>query len=121
MKSSIGTVVLRFAAMAVLLVHAAAAQAQGSSQSVCQNVWDPVAFKRLRVCNEVYNPSPPQPPQSAPAAEPQVGRATSETVPYDPADETRKVQLRAADHRDRPSSGLCPAPYRMTASDGCQK
>ena len=123
MKSSIANFALRFAATAVLLAPAAV-QAQGSSQSVCQYVWDPVAFKRLRVCNEVYYPPAPTPTQPPPAAEPPANPTTggkSVTVPYDPAEEARKAQLRATEHRDRPSSTLCPPPYRMTASDGCQK
>ena len=76
MKSGIGSFVLRFAAMAVLIALATAAQAQGTSQSVCQYVWDPVLFKRLRVCNEVYYPPPPPPAQAAPAAEPAVRHTT---------------------------------------------
>jgi len=55
MKSSIGTFALCLVATAFLFAPVAAAQAQGSSQSVCQYVWDPVLFKRLRVCNEVYS------------------------------------------------------------------
>src|SRR6266446_4058948 len=123
MKSGMGTFALRFAAMAVLIAPAAAL-AQGSSQSVCQYVWDPVAFKRLRVCNEAYYPSPPAPTQPAPAAEPPVRPSAGgriETVPYDPADEARKAQLRATKPRASSSSTLCPPPYRMTASDGCQR
>ncbi len=81
MNSSIGSIVLRFAAMAVLLAQAAAAQAQ----SVCPYVWDPVLFKRSRVCNEVYNPSPPQPPQPVPVAEPPVRRTTGGRIENQPA------------------------------------
>jgi hypothetical protein len=33
---------------------------------------------------------------------------------------SRQAQLRATEPRPRPSSSLCPPPYRMTA-DGCQK
>jgi hypothetical protein len=110
-------------AMAVLLAPPAA-QGQDSSQSVCRYVWDPVAFKRLRVCNETYYPSPPAPTQAAAAAEPPVRPSPGgriETVPYDPADEARKAQLRATEHRAPSSLTLCQPPYRMTASDGCQK
>jgi hypothetical protein len=65
LKSTIATFALRLAAAAFLFAPAMAAQAQGSSQSVCQYVWDPVLFKRLRVCNEVYYPPPPPQPALA--------------------------------------------------------
>jgi len=123
MKSGMGTFALRFAAMAVLLAPAAAL-AQGSSQSVCRYVWDPVAFQRLRVCNEAYYPPPPAPTQPEAAAERPVRPlpgGKSETVQYDPADEARKAQLRATAPRAPSSSTLCPPPYRMTVSDGCQR
>jgi hypothetical protein len=123
MKSGMGTFALRFAAMAVLLAPAAAL-AQGSSQSVCRYVWDPVAFQRLRVCNEAYYPPPPAPTQPEAAAERPVRPSPggkSETVQYDPADEARKAQLRATAPRAPSSSTLCPPPYRMTVSDGCQR
>ena len=124
MKGSIRNFALGLTAMALLFAPATVAQAQGSSRSVCQDVWDPVLFKRLRVCNEVYYPPPAPPPQPALAAEPPVRRTIgggSETVPYDPVHEARKAQLRATEHRASPSSSLCPPPYRMTVSDGCQR
>src|SRR5437016_5995641 len=107
MKSSIGNSALRLVATAFLFAPVAAAQAPGSSQSVCKYVWDPVLFKPLRVCNEVYYPPPPPPPQPAVAAEPPVQRTTGgerETIPYDPVNEARKAQLRATEHRVPPSS-----------------
>jgi hypothetical protein len=65
----------------------------------------------------------PPAPLSAPTppAEPTVTRPSSETVYYDPVAEAGKAQVRATEHRDPPSSSLCPPPYRMTARDGCQK
>ena len=118
MTSSIANFALRFAAMAVLL-EPVAAQGQGTSQRVCYLTADPITMKPATVCNEVSYPPPPAPPPEAPA----VTRTPSSNsfVPYDPAEEARKAQLRATEHRDRPSSTLCPPPYRMTASDGCQK
>jgi hypothetical protein len=59
MKSSIGTFALRFAATVVLFAPAAAAQAPGIGQTICQDVWD--ADQKLRVCNQVYYPPPPPP------------------------------------------------------------
>src|SRR5216683_5237674 len=114
MKSSIGTFVLRLAATALLFAPAAA-QAQGTSRSICTNVWG------SQVCNSVYYPPPP--PPAPPPPEPPVQHTTgSETfVPYDPGAEARKAQLRATEHRAPSSSTLCPPPYRMTVSDGCQK
>jgi len=118
MKSSIGTCVLRFAAMAVLFAPVAA-QGQGTSQRVCYLTADPITMKPATVCNEVSYPPPPAPPPEAPA----VTRTPSSNsfVPYDPANEARKAQLRATEHRAPSSSTLCAPPYRMTASDGCQR
>jgi hypothetical protein len=47
-----------------------------------------------------------------------VGHASSPqyAIEYDPG-----LSLRAAQDRDPPSSSLCRPPYRVTASDGCQK
>ena len=117
MKSRSGTFVLRLAAMAVLL-EPVAAQGQGTSQKVCYLTADPITMKPATVCTEVSYPPPPAPPPEAPA----VTRSPSSNsfVPYDPADEVRKAQLRATEHRN-PSSTLCPPPYRMTATDGCQR
>jgi hypothetical protein len=107
MKSSIGAFVLRLAAMAVLLAPAAA-QAQGSSRTICKGYG-------TRVCDTVYSPPPP-PPEP-----PKHTTGTETLIPYDPVAEARKAQLRATEHRAPSSSTLCPPPYRMTASDGCQK
>jgi hypothetical protein len=71
-----------------------------------------------RVCNSVYYPPPPPPPPEPPVTH-TIGTET--TVHYDAAAEARKAQLRATEHRVPPSSNLCPPPYRITASDGCQK
>lgn len=120
MKSGFGTFVLRFAAIAVLFAPTAAAHAQGLGRTVCEKVWDPVLFKRLEVCNNVYYPPPsPQPPPPEPPV--RHTAASESTVQYDPDAEARKAQLRATERRNQPSSSLCPPPYRMTASDGCQK
>jgi hypothetical protein len=112
MKSSIGTLALRFAATVVLFAPAVTAQAQDIGHS-------PSA-----VGNRASTPmsAPPPPPQPA-APEPPVTRTTpsSETVYYDAAAEAQKAQLRATERRDPPSLSLCPPPYRMTARDGCQK
>jgi hypothetical protein len=120
MKSSIGTLALRFAATVVLFAPAVTAHAQGTSKSICRDV--PVmGAGTYRVCDSVYYPPPPPPPPPPP--EPPVTRTTpsSETVHYDAAAEARKAQLRATERRDPSSSSLCPPPYRMTARDGCQK
>lgn len=55
-----------------------------------------------------------QPP--APSPEPPLTHATGgdSSIGYNRDAEARKAQL-------PPSSSLCPSPYRMTASDGCQK
>jgi hypothetical protein len=121
MKSSIRTFALRFAATVALFAPAAAAQAQGVGHSVCKNVWDWGSAKYVQVCNSVYYPPPPSAPPPAP--EPPVRAHTTgseSTVGYDPAAEARKSQLRATEHQD-PARSLCPPPYRMTASDGCQR
>jgi hypothetical protein len=82
-------------------------------------------------------PTSPPPPAAPSSPEPPARRTTGSesTVLYDPVAEAQKAQLRATEHigeadslggkpskhRDPPRSGLCPPPYRMTASDGCQK
>src|SRR5690242_7193176 len=112
-SSSIGTFALRFAAIAFLFASAVAAQTPGIGQSVCRDVdWG------RRVCDTVYYPPMPPPPP-----EPPVQHTTgSETnVQFDPAAEARKAKSRATEHRAPASSSLCPPPYRMTASDGCQR
>jgi hypothetical protein len=124
MKSSIGTLALRFAATVVLFAPTVTAQAQGIGQTICRNVWVPPPFIGFeeghteRVCNSVYYPPPPPPPPEPPVTH-TIGTET--TVHYDAAAEARKAQLRATEHRVPPSSNLCPPPYRITASDGCQK
>jgi len=91
-KSSIGTFALRLVASALLFAPAAA-QAQGSSHSVCRDVWDG-GTKYVRVCDNVYYPPPAPPPPPAP--EPPVRHTpASETIQYDPVAEARKAQLRA--------------------------
>jgi hypothetical protein len=137
MESRIGTFVLRFAATAILFAPAAPAQAQGIGQSVCRDVLVPGRVGAIgnderahheQVCNQVYYPPPPPPPPEPPVRH---TTGSESTVPIDPVAEARKTQLRAREshpsgqtggsavHRDPPS--LCPPPYRMTASDGCQK
>jgi hypothetical protein len=123
MKSGIGSFVLRFAAMAVLIALATAAQAQGTSQSVCQYVGPRPVQAAACLQRGLLSSSTTTRPSGA------SGRAcsqahnggTSETVPYDPVAEARKAELRATERQDRPGSNLCPPPYRMTAHDGCQK
>jgi len=126
-RSSIGIFVLRFTATAVLFAPAAAAQAQGIGQSVCRDVLVPGRVGAIgnderahheQVCNSVYYPPPPPPPPEPPVTH-TTGSET--TVRYNADAEAQKVQSRATEHRHQPSSSLCPPPYRMTASDGCQK
>ena len=123
MKSSIGTFALRFAAMAVLFAPAVAAQAQGSSQSICRNVFDWETWKYVQVCNTVSYAPPPQPASPPPKPEAPVQHApvVNDFVPYDAAAEAQKAQRQSVDHRVPASSSLCPPPYRMTAQDGCQR
>jgi hypothetical protein len=127
MTSSIGNLSLRFAAIVVLFAPAVAAQTPGTSQTVCRDVWVPGRVGALgaserahteRVCDSVYYPPPPPP-----APEPPVRHTTGweSNVQFDPAAEARKAQLRATEQRAPASSSLCPPPYRMTASDGCQR
>src|SRR5215471_6981289 len=115
---------LRLAAT-VVLIAPAAAQAQGTSQSVCRQVWDWGTAKYVQVCNSVYYPPPPQPAPSAPEPEPgpAVKRSapSEETVRYDTAAEARKAQLQSGERRVPASSSLCSPPYRMSARDGCQR
>jgi hypothetical protein len=121
MKSTIRTLALRFIATVILCGTAMTAEAQGIGQSVCRQVWDWGTAKYVQVCNSVYYP--PQPPPPPPAPEPPVTHTTGSeaTIRYDADAEARKAQLRATEHRAPASSNLCPPPYRMTASDGCQK
>ena len=132
MKRSIGTFALRFAVTVVQFAPAASAQAPGIGQTTCRDELVPSGGTftpsiRVRVCDSTYYPPAPPPP------EPPVRYTTGSesTVPINPVAEARKTQLRATEshpsgqtggsavHRDPPS--LCPPPYRMTASDGCQK
>ena len=69
----------------------------------------------------VYYPPPPPAPEAA--LEPPVTHTTGSesTVLYDAVAEGLKAQIPATEHRVPASSSLCRPPYRMTASDGCQK
>ena len=123
MRSSIGNLALRFLAIAVLFAPAAAAKAQGIGQTICRDEVVPTLgtfqpSQHQRVCNSVYYPPPPPP-----APEPPVQHTTGseEYRTYDPAAEARKAKLRATEQRAPASSSLCPPPYRMIASDGCQR
>jgi hypothetical protein len=127
MKSSIRTFALRFAATVVLCAPAATIQPQGIGQTICRDVQVPGRVGAIgaderahteRVCNSVYYPPPPPPPPEPPVRH---TAGSESTVQYDSDAEARKAQLRATEHRTPPSSSLCPPPYRMTASDGCQK
>jgi hypothetical protein len=89
MKSSIGTLALRFAATVVLFAPAVTAQAQGVSRSFCQD------WGGGRACESVYYP--PSPPPSPPPPELPVTHtpAVNSFVPYEAAAEARKAKLRA--------------------------
>ena len=117
MKGSIGSIALRFAAIAALFAPGAAAQEQGQVRRVCHMV----GF--APVCEDVYYP-----PRS-PAPEPPARHTTptDSTIRYNADDQERKAQSQAIEHGGAPDRGapsgssLCPPPYRMTARDGCQK
>jgi hypothetical protein len=121
MKSRIGTFALRFGATVILFAPAAVAQAQGIGHSICRDVWDWGSAKYVRVCDSVYYPPPQPPPPPPPEAPVRHTTGSEEYRTYDPDAEARKAQLRATEHRAPSGSSLCPPPYRITASDGCQK
>ena len=77
MKSSVGTLALRFAATVVLFAPAVTAQAQGYGQTICRKVWGWQNGTYGQICNTVNYPPPPP----APAPEPEVKRTlpSSET------------------------------------------
>src|SRR5260370_9697880 len=100
-------------------------------ESIWKDVWAWGTGKYMQVRNRVYYPPPPPvpPPLPPPLPEPPVRHTTGSesAVQYDPVAEARKAQVRTTE--SRPSGaveplrrgGLCSPPYRMTASDGCQK
>ncbi len=115
-------IALHFAAIAVPFAPAVA-QAQGTGRTICHDELVPsggtfTPSTRVRVCDSVSYPPPPPP---APEPPPKHTPGYENTVRFDPAAEARKAQSRATEPRSQPSSNLCPPPYRMTASDGCQK
>lgn len=72
---------------------------------------------------QIIDDNPAVPPAPPPPLEPPVRHTTGteSTVRYNADTEVRKTQLRATEHPLPASPSLCPPPYRMTPSDGCQK
>ena len=103
---------MRHILLAALVVAATAAEAQTTSQTVCRKFWDWETARYATVCDSATSPPPAAP---APPEEPfRRGAGSAEDMGY--SREAEAMKPRHTDGKPLP----CPAPYRWTASDGCQ-